>query len=140
VKLEVKGVDVLLERLAKLRKTELKAAIRKGSRAGCKIIAARVQASVPRRSGRGARAYKVRALPRSRKWTGAKVTAKVAGEPAFYLGFLELGTVERKTKTGANRGRIVARHFERDAALECKEAAAAAVIDALTAALEKAGR
>ena len=104
------GCDELIKKLSDLTKTQAKRAISKGCRAGSKIIASAVKRLAPFKSGALQRAIKVRALKRSRVWTGVSVSI---GEPIFYGAFLELGT-----KHG-----ITAEHFMQKAAQENRQAA-----------------
>lgn len=75
-----------------LRTQRVKAAVKKGSRAGCKQLLAAAQPNVPFKSGLARRSLKVRALGRSRKWVGSQVRAQ--GAPHY--PFLELGTKRQR--------------------------------------------
>jgi HK97 gp10 family phage protein len=108
----VKGADKLQKKLASLMTKESKAALRKGTRAGCRIIQARAKEIAPVKTGALKRGIKVRALPRSKKWVGTQVTLADTGE-VYYGAFLELGTK-----------RIPAKHFMLNAANDTKAVAA----------------
>jgi HK97 gp10 family phage protein len=92
----ITGVEKLIEKLQTLKKTKSKAALRKGARAGAKIVATAAKRLAPRRTGDLARGIKVKALRRSRVWTGVAIElkAKDVGKDVdtFYAPFVELGT------------------------------------------------
>lgn len=81
------GDKELDRKLLALKTTKMKAAVRKGTRAGAKLVQADAKQRFPRDTGAAARSLKVRALPRSRRWVGHQVTTKV-----FYAGHVEYGT------------------------------------------------
>ncbi len=77
-------------------------AVRKGTRAGVKVIARTAKRFAPRRTGRLVRSIKVRAMKRRRGRIGAVV---ITGEgtfkgDTFYGGFLEFGWFAGKRKGG----------------------------------------
>lgn len=114
-KITLKGAEEVIEKLRSLRTKDMKAAVRKGSRAGSKLVQQQAKQNAPRRTGTMAQSMKVRALPRSRKWTGSVVKTT-----AFYLGFVELGTKK-----------MDARRFLRNAADEVRAAVADEFVDAV---------
>ncbi len=73
-----------------------KAGLRKGSRAACKILLPVIKAEFPEKTGTAKKAFKVRALPRSRTRVGTQVRGLVAGGAAYYIAFVELGTRQLK--------------------------------------------
>lgn len=106
----VKGGKEAKQALRKVSR-QVKAGIRKGSRAGAKIVQAKAKELAPKRSGRMVKTIKVRALPRSRKWIGAMARLVNDGD-VFYGGFVNYGTK-----------RIRGRRFLNDAAGQVKDAA-----------------
>lgn len=115
------GDKRLLDKLNQLKKTDAKAAIRKGTRAGAKIVQARAKQSAPIRTGTLRQSIKVRALPRSRKWTGTMARAQV-----FYGAFLEYGTKH-----------IKARHYMRQATDDTKQQAMTVALDMIRDEVER---
>lgn len=109
VKVDVKGLKELRAKLAKLKKTTANKCIRKGTRAGCKIVQQQAKADASKKSGALRKAIKVRALPHSRKWVGTKVSLQIP-----YGSFVELGARKRNIK---------GRHFLKDAAEQAGERA-----------------
>ena len=122
----VEGADECIRKLAKLRKNDMRKAVRKGSRAGVKLIAPTAKELAPVRTGTLRRAMKVRALPRSRKWTGTQITSKIEGADAYYMGWVEFG---HKTKSG---GKVEGQHFLGRAFDQQKSSAGSAFIDGIT--------
>lgn len=82
------AVKALLELIPK----RVKRGIRKGSRAGCKIVQAYAKTQVPVVTGLLRSEIKIRSLRRSRRFIGTQVTIRVAGGKAYYGSFVELGT------------------------------------------------
>lgn len=70
-----------------LKAADAKAALRKGQRAAAKVIAARIKAAAPEKSGAIKRSVKIRAMKRSRVRIGVRIEVK-----AYYAGFVALGT------------------------------------------------
>ena len=100
-------VKAALKRLKKATKD----GIRKGTRAGAKIVLAAAKRLAPVRTGALAKSIKVRALPRSRKWIGT--TTRLVNDGAiFYGGFVNYGTKRQR-----------AQRFLNDAADEVRESA-----------------
>lgn len=125
MKISVTGDKELLDKLGKLRKTQVAKAIRKGSRAGSKIVQAKAKENVPVVSGALKREIKVRALKRSRRWTGTQVTMRVAGGVP-YGSFVDLGTKRMK-----------ARHFVERAVEEVKDAAGREFVEGIASEIAK---
>src|SRR5438132_1009826 len=84
----VTGAKELMAKLEKLDKVTAKRALRKGTRAGAKQIAATARTIAPRRTGALASTIKVRALKRSRKAVGTRVDLTIR-----YGSFVELGSI-----------------------------------------------
>ena len=103
----VSGVEALIAKLQTLKKTQAKKAINKGARAGAKIVQAVAVRNAPYKSGNLQRNIKVRAMKRSRVWTGVTDTLSI-----FYGAFQELGTKHNK-----------ALHYLQRSAREAKESA-----------------
>ena len=92
--MKIEGNFAEVERLLALAiPKRAKAGLRKGSRIGAKMLAARLKAAVPKETGRAQREVKVRAMKRSRVRVGATVRVWVrTGVP--YYSFRDLGTVK----------------------------------------------
>ncbi len=125
MKISVTGDKELLTKLSKLRKTQAAKAIRKGSRAGSKVVQAKEKEDAPEITGALKREIKVRALKRSRRWTGTQVTMRVAGGVP-YGSFVDQGTKRMK-----------ARHFVKRAVEEAKDAAGREFVDGIASEIAK---
>jgi HK97 gp10 family phage protein len=93
-----KEVKDAIKRLKKATKQ----GIRKGTRAGAKIVQAKAKELAPKISGRMAKTIKVRALPRSRKWIGT-MSRLVNDRDVFYGGFVNYGTKRIKARRFLNQ-------------------------------------
>ena len=113
----LKGVEDTIAALQGIKKTKAKAAIRKGTRAGSKVIQSAAKSLAPRRTGLLQQSLKVRSLPRSRTWTGVVV---VLADPVFYGGFSELGTKRQP-----------ALHWMQKAAQQVREQALSTALDVI---------
>ena len=105
------GDKALNRMLRSLSGKDGKKAIRKATRPALKVVQAEAKALAPRATGALARAIRVRALPRSRRRVGARVTigaGEFTGE-TFYGGFQEWGW-----KAGGRQ--IAGKRFLRNAA------------------------
>jgi HK97 gp10 family phage protein len=87
----ITGVEELVAKLQTLKKSKAKAAIRKGTRDGAKIIQSVAKRLAPSKTGQLQSKIKVRSLPRSRVWTGTQVELQL-----YYGAFTELGTKHEK--------------------------------------------
>ncbi len=141
----VYGDKALIDKLQTLKKTTAKAAIRKGTREGAKIVKDKVRDLTPVLTGMLRSQIKVRSLPRSRVWTGTDIMivesnkafkapkrisekaktklayrAKRGWGLAFYGPFVELGTKH-----------IEARHFMKRASDAVGERAMKRAIDVI---------
>lgn len=111
------GDTKLDAKLLALKTTKMRAAVRKGTRAGAKVAQAEAKGRFPVLTGKARRGIKVRALPRSRRWIGHQVRLSV-----FYAAHVEYGTkrivARNKLKETSKvvRGRVVA--VARDAILQ----------------------
>lgn len=85
--IEVEGANKLVKKLERMNKKDSKAAVRKGSREGSKIVQKQAKANAPKKTGQLRKSIKVRSLPRSTKWVGTTVKAT---DPK--AGPLEYGT------------------------------------------------
>ncbi len=133
------GVDAVIKLLQDTRGKKANAGIRKGSRAGCKIIAKQAANDIPvvdrkSRSGEVQRglmrkSVKVRALKRNNKgWVGCAVAvgpANYQGED-FYAPMVEYGTKKMQ-----------ARHYLEKAADKTEARASAVAIDVIVRELTK---
>ena len=81
------GSEELRRKLQDLVKKDLKAALRKSTRAAAKIIQQAAIAAAPEATGVLKRNIKVRSMKRSRKFTGTQVIEK-----SPHAGFTEFGT------------------------------------------------
>jgi len=88
----VQGTKDLIKKLQTLKNTHARAAIRKGTRAGAKIVQAKAQDLAPLKTGLLKKEIKVRSLRRSRRWIGTMIRNAFRGTQAFYGAFLEYGT------------------------------------------------
>lgn len=120
----VTGDKKLNRKLQTLKGPLQKKAVRQASRESLKAhLLPATKRAAPRRSGRLQRAVKVRALPRSRKALGARITVgnqSFQGE-TFYAGFIEYG---RKTgkRGSAGRRQVPPNDFMRRTAKRKKQA------------------
>lgn len=122
----ITGVEGLQAKLNLLKKSQAKAAIRKGCRAGAKIVQAKAQELAPVKTGQLRAAIKVRSIPRSKNWTG--VSIRVDNSNAFYFSFIEYGLTTRK---------LEGRHFLKDAADQSKDEAISMAIETIKAEIER---
>lgn len=110
VTVTVLGVRELAAVLKSIPEKEARGAIRKGTRAGIKVIARVAARRAPRRTGALARSLKVRAMKRRRNRTGTVVVAgnKTFTGDEFYGGFHEFGwhIGKRRTNTGTGQRRF----------------------------------
>lgn len=90
------GDKALNRKLKKLAGKEAKAVIRKATRPALKPVLQEARAEAPKRTGNLRKNIKIRALPRSRKFFGSRVTSGAGKSEnsgdAFYGAFLEYGT------------------------------------------------
>ena len=87
----IQGMDKLLAKLNSLKKTVAKKAINKACRTAGKMVQAVAKRLTPKGStGLLERGIKVRAIPRSRIWTGVNIQLQIVTVP--YASFEELGT------------------------------------------------
>jgi HK97 gp10 family phage protein len=106
--MSVRGTAELVRKLQTLRGKDGKAVMRKGCRAGAKVMAAAIRDALPSKSGAARRSVKVRSIKRSRKKVGVKVVVdarNAQGTP--YSQFGEYGTKREQAKGwqhGAVRG------------------------------------
>jgi HK97 gp10 family phage protein len=121
----VQGAEQLQQKLSELSKTHAKAAIRKGTRAGAKIVQAEAKNRVPVRTGRLKKGLKVRAMPRKKNYVGTMVRLADTGE-VFYGGFVEFGTKYIKP-----------RHYLENASKAVKDAALNKAITEAKAEIER---
>ena|ERR1017187_8632608 len=122
------GLDQLVTKLQSLKKTKAKAAIRKGTRQGSKIVQAVTKRLAPSRTGTLQRNIKVRSLKRSRVWTGVTCQLEV-----YYGAFTELGFKSRKA-----RRQIPAQHFMQRAAEQARNQAMRVALDTINTEIQKA--
>lgn len=99
IKVDISNSDLkkIEKKLKEVGGKKAASAIRKGSRAGAKIIASKTKDLVPVNTGALKRAIKVRALKRSRTRIGAQVQLSgSAFSGRFYGGYVEYGTKKHK--------------------------------------------
>lgn len=120
------GMDELLAKLQALKKTEAKKALRKGTRAGAKIVAKAAKQNAPHHTGKLEKQVKVRSLTRSRRWTGVNVQLEI-----FYGAFQELGFKH----TGGKE--VAAKHFLLKAATDTREQALSEAMQVIKGEIEK---
>ena len=112
--LHVDGLDKLLRKLNGLEPKVRRMALRRGMRAGAKIIRNEVVRRAPKRTGDLRRNVKVRAGKRSRKGWTIEIRLSKEGNyrgKTFYGAFGEFGTKVRRRKNGQITGRVRALHF-----------------------------
>jgi HK97 gp10 family phage protein len=89
-----RSTDAVFKELFGLEKKLQNKIIRKGQRAGCKVLASQIKASAPVDSGRTKRSVKVRAGRRKKGVISTNV--EVTGDhDAPFIGFVEFGTKEQ---------------------------------------------
>jgi HK97 gp10 family phage protein len=141
---QVKGLTECLNALKELDSKVQKSILRKGLRAGAKIVLAAAKADAPERTGRLKRNLKVRGGKSGKGKVGLTVgaSAKDFTGPAFYASFLEYGyhTRPRKTSISTASGRkpIEGQHFLLKAYEQTKEDALDAVVQTWTDLIEQA--
>lgn len=117
--LEVDKRDIarLDKMLKSVPRKDAKKAIRKGTRAGAKIITAKAKGFAPVDSGATKRAVKTRAIKRSRVFTGTTTTvgAGFFKGKTFYAAFVELGYRRGKRQLGDRRTKVEGKHWMRKA-------------------------
>jgi HK97 gp10 family phage protein len=87
--------DKELRQHLRAMKKKANGAIRRGSRAGSKVVKPVAQFSAPFLTGKLQQSIKVKALPRSRSYVGTQVTFAF-DDGSFYGGFQEYGTKHNK--------------------------------------------
>ncbi len=102
VRLRLVRDKALIKKLLALPKKVAVPAIRKGTRAGAKVILPTARNNAPRLSGKLRKSIKVRAIKRSRQFIGARVTTSASGNlftgETYYGGFHEYGTAKLTAK------------------------------------------
>lgn len=128
IELELKGVAETVGKLLTFPKKQATKAIRKGLRAGAKVMTAAVKAATPVRSGALRRAIKTRAMKRSRNKIGVRTTIGAEGfykGKTFYGAFVEFGTKK-----------MDARHFMEKAAKRVATSAGQTAINTMQREME----
>ena len=141
VTLQLVGDRELIRKLEAIEKRHGKSAIRKGLRAGVKILTAEAKRTAPRRTGALAKAIKTRAGPRSRSSisVATRLGAGFFKGETFYGGFQEFGW--RTGKRGSSRRRAVpGRHFLEKAAKRVGPAAGKVALERIRFEIEQAAR
>ena len=123
----ITGTDDLIKKLQALKTKDAKAAIRKGTRQAAKGLQSVAKRLAPHRTGQLERGIKVRALARSRIWTGAKVTL----QNVYYGSFEELGAPGHDIK---------AQHFLKRAVQQAGKKALDEAVDIIQQEIEKAAQ
>ena len=103
----ITGDKELMKKLERLEKRTTKAAIRKGTCKGAKIVQQATKSTVPVKSGALKRAIKVRSLKASKGTIGTRCTISMPGDSKanwFYGSFQEYGwtTVNGRKIAGKN--------------------------------------
>ena len=92
----VKGFEELRRKLDRLSNRDYKTAVRKGTRAGAKLLAPIIRQAMPKRTGAAAKQVKVRAMKRSRKWVGHRVEIfRPPGATILYIAVVNYGRKRR---------------------------------------------
>lgn len=124
IKVSITGDQELRNKLTELKTSKAKAAIRKGTRQGCKLIMQAARDNAPVGKTRKLRkSIKVKAM-KAKKGVGCTVNLTI-----FYAGFLEYGLSKRK---------LTAREFLKRAAETKGEEAAKTACDIIKQEIEKA--
>jgi HK97 gp10 family phage protein len=84
-----KSISRVFDDLKKLESSLAKKIIKKGQRAGAKLLAAEMRKNVPVKSGALKKTIKVRAGKRSKNKTSIQVS--IGDNEAYYPGFVEFG-------------------------------------------------
>jgi HK97 gp10 family phage protein len=126
-RIKIEGGAELERKLKALEANAAKKIMRKAVRAGGKPIMAKTKELAPVKTGLLKRSFKIRALKtRKRSSVGIKITT---GVKAPHAHLVELGTVDRRTKAGAFKGRIEpGLHFMEEAFDDQKDNAVQIVI------------
>lgn len=120
--IQVEGLKELGETLRNLDAKLVKKVVRKGLRAGAKVVLAEVRASAPKRTGRMAKAFQItgggRGVKRGQVGLRLQVGKKWFVGDQFYAGFQEFGWVpgQRGHRLEA-RAKRYARELERESRL-----------------------
>jgi len=146
ITLELVGAKELQQLLKNFAEKTGKKALRKGCRAGAKIITAACKAAVPKRTGLWASQIKTRALVRSRKnkyLVGARTTVGAKGwyqGKAFYAAFAEFGHKRGKRPGGSTpdtRAAVEGKHYMELATHKTANQAGQEVINVAAAEIER---
>jgi HK97 gp10 family phage protein len=131
----IRGDRELIRTLEKMAGKDAKKAMRKGCRAGSKVVAKRAKQLAPRRSGAIRRAIRVRAV-RSRKiGTQVIVGAGWFKGKTFYAAFVEFG--HKAGKRGrSGRTTVPGQHYMQRAGEEAGEKALATAVDTMWSEIE----
>lgn len=109
--IKVQGAESLIKKLDRIGKKDSKKAMRKGTRAGAKVLQSAIKDNAPIRTGNLQQSIKVRATKGKKGWVGNTVVLKSKDADGFYGSFIELGW------TAAGGGTYThGLHFMRDAA------------------------
>lgn len=93
----IEGLDELNKKLAALPEKTARGAIRKGTRAGAKLLQAKLKSATPVRSGQAAKNIKVRSLKRSRRFVGTTVRyERPKDAQILYIAVVNYGSKTRK--------------------------------------------
>jgi HK97 gp10 family phage protein len=111
------GIKEIDDKLKAMNSSMQKKPLRKATRAVGKLVLEQMRAEVPENEGFLRSQLKLKAKKRSRKYP--ETVGITVGFPddlfmgdTFYAGFLEFGTAQRRTKSGANRGKIPEGRFD----------------------------
>jgi HK97 gp10 family phage protein len=133
----LKGEQDLIRKLRSLTSKDAKAAIRKGTRVGAKIVQASAKVHAPKLTGDLAADIKVRSLVRSQKYVGTTVRNAMFKGDRFYGGFQELGWKVGSRKLGDGRKQVPGRHYMKRAADEVGRQALEATAAEIWAEIER---
>lgn len=120
IEMIVTGDERINRALKKISGKEAKGLMRKSMRPALKPVLQEAKSNAPSDTGQLKKNIKIKAMKRSRSSFGMRVSMGRPGQKdntgkAFYGAFLELGTQDRATQSGANRGTIKRRDFIRNA-------------------------
>lgn len=111
MKIEYTGIKQLDKKLADMPDLMRRKPMRRGTREVAKFTLRQAKREAPHDEGDLERSLKVKSAKRSRKLKGLVGATVETSEgmfqgDQFYGGMVEFGTDNRKTKSGANRGKI----------------------------------
>lgn len=151
MQLQLVDIEKIYAALDGLEDVEKDRVVRTGIRKGATILKRAGECNITSRVGRYSKGSLLKSITirnkrnklgslvgfiRSTKWFGLEDLegVKIAGNHAHLV---DMGTVQRKTKSGANRGRMPANHFWTDAINNNKDKALSEITNAIEKAINR---